>query len=116
MKLNVFYRKVKRKLLQYRKRISIIKNRLVLYLNGVEAYKNVSVIGKIYISNEGKIKIGSNVRINSAQYANPIGGNERMYVQMGGLNIGDNTGISNTAITAVEKIDINFDWGWMQDI
>ena len=57
----------------------------------------------------GKIIIGDNVIINSASWANPIGCGDRTYFQINEkavLTIGNNCGISNTAITCEEKVTI----------
>ena len=81
---------------------------LGLRLNSVN-YGNKCVIrGAVYIANQGEIHLGSNVRINSAPWANPIGGG-KTFLQIfpgGNLTIGDYTGISNTAITCASSINI----------
>lgn len=84
-------------------------NRVKCKLYQVEVGKNFTSRGNIYIKNDGKIKIGSHVTMNSAGWANPIGLGERMYLQImrgGSVSIGDYTGISNTAITSENSIQI----------
>ena len=75
----------------------------------MEFERSVLISGRIFIRNEGKIRIGVGTRINSASWTNPIGGNDRTYLQImrgGVLSIGDNSGISNTAITVAESVNI----------
>ena len=93
----------------YHRKVDNIVNRVVLWINGVEFDQSVFVSGRIFIRNEGKIRIGVGTRINSASWTNPIGGNDRTYLQImrgGVLQIGDNSGISNTAITVAESVNI----------
>lgn len=77
--------------------------------------KNVSfenfphISGIIIITGQGKLLLGDKVKFNSSQRSNPIGGDSKMIIDLGKtgvLTIGNNTGISNTAIIAHEKIDI----------
>ncbi|MCM3670901.1 acyltransferase [Mesobacillus maritimus] len=84
-------------------------NRLKFKLHQVEVGTEFKVRGSIYIKNYGKVRIGNNVTMNSAGWANPIGLGDRMYFQiMQGaiVEIGNDTGISNTAITSAEAINI----------
>ena len=87
-------------------------NKIKFLLNGVVYGKNLCVRGNIYIFKHyesGKIIIGDNVIINSASWANPIGCGDRTYFQINEkavLTIGNNCGISNTAITCEEKVTI----------
>ena len=63
----------------------------------------------IRVDTGGSIRIGDNVRINSKASANPIGAGERTYFQVlkgACLVIGDNTRMSNCAITAATKVTI----------
>ena len=65
--------------------------------------------GIIYVKSKGRISIGDNVRINSKDTANPIGTGVRTYFQVlagAELLIGDNTRISNCAITVASKVTI----------
>lgn len=71
--------------------------------------KNVDIVGKLHIINNGRIEIGNNVTINSAIWANPIGGSPRTCLKTfstGMIKIGDGTGISNSAITSASKVII----------
>lgn len=89
-----------------------IINRISFILNGVSCGKGLRSRGKVYIYNGdlGKIHIGKNVCLNSADWANPIGSGNHIWIQMVGressLSIGDGTGISNTAITCATKVEI----------
>ena len=105
---SIIYRKLMHKLDGYHRKGDNIINRVVLWINGVQVDQSVSVSGRIFIRNEGKIRIGVGTRINSASWTNPIGGNDRTYLQImrGGLSIGDNSAISNTAITVEESVNI----------
>jgi acetyltransferase-like isoleucine patch superfamily enzyme len=73
----------------------------------MDSIRNIN--GKIFIRNRGTVIIGNNVAINSNYVSNPIGGNcfTSIYVKQGArLTIGDNTGISNTAIVCSREINI----------
>lgn len=109
MNASIINRKIMYKLDGYHRKFDNIINRVVLWINGVEFDRSVLVSGRIFIRNEGKIRIGVGTRINSASWTNPIGGNDRTYLQImrgGVLSIGDNSGISNTAITVAESVNI----------
>lgn len=109
MNPSIINRKLMHKLDGYHRKADNIINRVVLWINGVEFDRSVLVSGRIFIRNEGKIHIGVGTRINSASWTNPIGGNDRTYLQImrgGVLSIGDNSGISNTAITVAESVNI----------
>jgi acetyltransferase-like isoleucine patch superfamily enzyme len=82
---------------------------LQFLLYGVKAKKGVTVRGVIYIKNEGDIILEDKVRINSAPWANPIGVGSRTYFQVfqtGKIYIGENSGISNSALTSASSITI----------
>ena len=109
MNPSIINRKLMHKLDGYHRKADNIINRVVLWINGVEFEQSVFVSGRIFIRNEGKIRIGMGTRINSASWTNPIGGNDRTYLQImrgGVLSIGDNSAISNTAITVAESVNI----------
>lgn len=82
--------------------------KVCLMINGVRFGKNLMVRGKLKVYNQGHVILGSNVTINSADWANPIGGWNHTYFQVGGgtLIIGDGVGISNAAITCRERVEI----------
>ena len=75
----------------------------------VEYGANFTIAGKIYITNNGKIKLGDNVTINSGVWTNPIGGSPRTCLKTfstGKIEIGSGTGISNSAIVSASKVSI----------
>lgn len=84
-------------------------NCLRLSLNNVNYGKNCVIHGAVWINNQGIVELGNDVKINSAPWANPIGGGYRTYLQVftgGKLTIGSHTGMSNTAITCAGSINI----------
>lgn len=87
-------------------------NRISFILNGVSCGKGLRSRGKVCVFNGdlGEVHIGKNVCLNSADWANPIGSGNHIWIQMAGressLSIGDGTGISNTAITCATKVEI----------
>lgn len=82
MKIRPFIIKIRRKYDNYRRLIDRTINRLHLIINGVEADRTVVVAGRLFIRNEGEIFLGVNVKINSANWANPIGGLDKTYFQI----------------------------------
>ena len=82
MKPSIVYQKVKRKLDGYHRKADNIMNKVILRINGVEFNRSVSISGRIFIRNDGEIVIGKGVKINSASWSNPIGGNDRTYLQI----------------------------------
>jgi len=59
------------------------------------------------VHGNGKFEIGNRVTINSSEISNPIGGMEHtILVSYGTISIGDDTGISNSAIVAHDRITI----------
>lgn len=86
-----------------------IINYLVLKYRGVAVGKNLRINGRLFLRGRGKISIGDNVTINSSLQSNPIGGSTKTVIHcMGGvIRIGDNVGISNTAIVCREEVIIN---------
>ena len=86
--------------------------KLSFVLNGVSFGKGLKVRGRIHVMRHYEntsIKIGKNVIINSAGWANPIGCGNRTYFQVfdnGKIEIGDYTGLSNAAFTSASGITI----------
>ena len=85
-------------------------NKIKLKCNGAEFGKRLKVRGLIRIHNPyGKLIIRDNVRINSAQWGNPIGYSGKINFQIVGdgcITIGSNTGISCAAITCAKRVSI----------
>lgn len=90
-------------------------NYLVFKINHVKYDKFPEIYGFITIITRGKgnkISFGKNVRINSSKISNMIGGpyGTTIMVRDGGeLIIGNNVGISSTAIVCTKKITIQDD-------
>ena len=88
-------------------KIALPVKKACLIINGVEFGKNLMIRGRLKIYNQGKIMLGNNVTINSADWANPVGGWNHTLLQVRGtLLIGDSVGISNSAITCWEHVEI----------
>lgn len=88
-----------------------IYNYMVLKYRHVTIGANSKINGRIYCVSNSKqgIIIGNSVAINSCLKSNPIGGNERTILFAKGdgkITIGDNCGISNSAIFATKSITI----------
>lgn len=95
------------------KRILNISNSIINYCilnsNKVNYKKTLRINGIIFIHGHGIIKMGENVKINSSLKSNPIGGDTKTIIRTinnGSINIGDNTGISNSTIVAGNKVSI----------
>jgi len=84
-------------------------NRWLLARNGVIVHGQLTINGKLYIHNQGRLEIGQMVKINSGSRYSPIGGQTqtRLIVLPGAvLRIGDNVGISNSTIVAQTSVQI----------
>lgn len=87
-------------------------NKLKFRLNHVKYGSNLCVRGNVFVYRHYEsavIQIGDNVSINSAKWANPIGSGNRTYFQVNEnarLIIGNNCGISNTAIACEKEVVI----------
>lgn len=79
-------------------------------LNGVKFKKFVAKgYPVISVNLKGSFNIGNNLMLNSGKYANMIGRQQQCYFIVGPnaiLTIGDNVGISSTAIICYNKISI----------
>lgn len=83
--------------------------KLQFYLNGITIKKGLNVNGllKVHITRRGKVIIGKNLSINSGLNYNIIGRQQKTILWVEGeLNIGDNVGMSATAIICNYKITI----------
>ncbi len=88
---------------------SKIWNKLFLKRKKVVFGDNLTINGKLRFYGNGKCIIGNNVKINSEPIANPTSGGymTSLNVYEGAvLKIGNNAGISHTAITAVKGVEI----------
>ncbi len=82
-------------------------NAIELKRNKVQYGTALKIQGRIYIYGQ-KIQIGNHVRINSSFRANPIGGDGKTILRTNGgqIIIGDNTGLSNSALISYQSIKI----------
>jgi acetyltransferase-like isoleucine patch superfamily enzyme len=84
--------------------------RSVLKLNGVKYGKGVKVYGVPRIENRGKIKLGDNMRLNSARCTynsgNMEGGVLLRTSKSGSITIGDEVYLNGTAIISEERVTL----------
>ena len=87
---------------------SHVINLLTLRLRKINCGKGLSTHGTLFVRG-GTISIGENVSITSCRETNPIGGDVKTILfakNNATITIGDNTGISNSALVAVDSIAI----------
>jgi acetyltransferase-like isoleucine patch superfamily enzyme len=74
------------------------------------SYESFPIInGVIFITGRGKMSLGKHVHFNSSRRSNPIGGDNKLIIDLGtngNLEIGDYSGISNATIIAHDNIEI----------
>lgn len=83
--------------------------KMQLLLNGADIKKGLSVLGilKIEVTRRGKLMIGENLSVNSGNNFNVIGRQQKTTFWVEGkLTIGDNVGISASAIICNHQITI----------
>lgn len=83
--------------------------KFILYLNGCEYGSQLKVSGflQVYVTRRGSLTIGNNCTINSGRKHNVIGRQQRnIFWVEGELEIGNNVGISCSAIICNHKIII----------
>ena len=70
--------------------------------------KNLQICGFVHLKVNGELDIGDNVRINSCRFCNLADGGVTSFqvLKSGKLTIADGVGISNSAITCAEVINI----------
>lgn len=86
-----------------------IINLLVMKCRGISYGNGLTTLGTIFIRGTGKITLGEQVRIISCREANPIGGDIKTILFAKGKSeiiIGNHTGLSNSAIVALNRIEI----------
>ena len=87
-------------------------NRRLLARHGVECKAPPTIHGRLMISHfagPGRFKLGENVVICSSVESNPVSGNRTIFLIKGDgalIEIGDNTGMSNVVICAMERVSI----------
>ena len=87
-------------------------NRIILYLSGVQIGVGMRTWGRLWIkvTRRGKVQIGQNFHANSGAKHNVIGRQQRCILWVEGrLIIGDNVGMSNSAIICNHAITIGND-------
>lgn len=100
------FRKIKRKL------FNPLYNpiaKIILYLNGAKVNKGLKVAGiiKVDVTRRGQLIIGENLQINSGNNFNIIGRQQKtMFWVEGKLIIGNNVGMSSTALICNHKLNI----------
>lgn len=83
--------------------------RLIFYLNNVSVSKGLKVNGiiQVHVTRRGVVSIGKNFHINSGNRYNVIGRQQKSIIWTEGqLIIGENVGISSTAIICNFRIEI----------
>ena len=88
---------------------SKVINWITLVRKHVKTGNDVVIKGAIFITGHGAISLDDGVHINSCRASNPIGGDTKTVVNTftnGQVHIGANSGISNSALVARERIDI----------
>ena len=86
-----------------------IVNQINLSRKHVHSGKELVINGVLHLHGNGTLRIGSGVQINSSEISNPIGGMSHMIISVYGdacVQIGDHTGISNSAINCRSGIVI----------
>jgi acetyltransferase-like isoleucine patch superfamily enzyme len=84
-------------------------NGLMLRYKRVECEETPTIYGRLRIYGGGPIQMGKGVVINSCESANPIGGDTKTIFSLahgGALQIGNNVGMSCTAISCKNSITI----------
>lgn len=83
--------------------------RVLFYLNGATVGKHLNVGGflQMEVTRRGKLIIGESLHLNSGQYHNVIGRQQHCIFWIEGtLSIGNNVGMSSTAIICHQQISI----------
>ena len=110
MKIHVYSYKALRKLIQIsRKPFYNLFAKLSFSFNGVKSPKNLNVNGymKVFVTRRGKVEIGNNLSVNSGNNHNIIGRQQKTTFWVEGkLTIGNNVGMSATALICNHEIEI----------
>lgn len=89
--------------------INLIFNKVVLFSETVSSGNNITIYGRLFIRNYGKITLEDNVKIISSFAKNPILNSSFTSIvteQNAEIFIGSNTGISNSFFYSVDSIII----------
>lgn len=86
--------------------------KMFFVLNGIECESGLHCCGipQVYVTRRGKVRIGENFRVNSGSNHNIIGRQGRTIIwSEGAITIGNNVGISNSALICRNEIIIEDD-------
>lgn len=102
---------IKSIIIRIKKAFDLCVNGILLRRKHVSYDHSLDIRGRIKIHGNGKIQIGKNVKINSSEESNPIGGATFtvLSLQGGAITIGDNVGMSNVAIVCRDRVEIEND-------
>lgn len=87
-------------------------NRIVFKTRKMQVGSKLQMYGTIFIRGTGRISLGDNTTITSCREANPIGGDTKTILYAKGSSIiiiGNNCGISNSALVAINSIIVEDD-------
>lgn len=99
----------KKALLKIKNAPNQIVNWVTLKRKKVEVGSDLHINGKLKVHGSGRIIIGDHVSINSSPNVNPVAGGNETHLRAEGsgvLKIGNNVGISHSAITALNSVTI----------
>lgn len=91
------------------KSLFFVVNRIILKMQNVDYGHKLKINGFLFVRNHGRITIGDNCTINSSFSSNPVGGPYKTSIAVdtnATLTIGNNVGISGTAIMCNKQISI----------
>ncbi len=100
---------LKQQIIKIKWKPAAIMNELVMKARGISCGEGFVSYGTIFFRGGCRIKFGNNVTINSCREMNPIGGDTKtiFYIKKNGkIDIGNDVGISNSSIVALNKISI----------
>lgn len=86
-----------------------VYNYIILKIKKVKYNNGLVINGRLSVHGSGFIQIGSKVVLNSSPASNPIGGQGKTFLKAEGrgqILIGNNVGISNSAICAFDCVTI----------
>ena len=109
--LFILYKIPKKIIFSLRYNLGTIFSKVIFYLNKIEVGKSLQSTGLPYVSctRGGRGSIGSNFRIHNILSGNPIGRSHRCVIVIGPagtLSIGNNVGMSFTAINCKKSVRI----------
>lgn len=105
-------KKIKKLIIKIKWLPCTVYNKILLGIRNIKTGEGLVCYGPLFIRGTGTIVLGNKVRINSCRETNPIGGDTRTILFAKGnsrISIGNNVGISNTAMVALEEIQIEDD-------